>query len=143
MIKYISNSENDTKELAKKIACKLNPNDFIAFFGGMGMGKTTFTRHLAKALGYEGEASSPTFAIINEYRGGRLNVYHFDMYRIETFDDLYSTNFFEYCEMGGVVVCEWSENIENVLPENYIKITISNGENETSRIFEIEGLDIC
>ena len=143
MIKYISNSENDTKELAKKIACKLNPNDFIALFGGMGMGKTTFTRHLAKALGYEGEASSPTYAIINEYRGGRLNVYHFDMYRIETFDDLYSTNFFEYCEMGGVVVCEWSENIENVLPENYIKITISNGENETSRIFEIEGLDIC
>ena len=143
MIKYISNSENDTKELAKKIACKLNPNDFIALFGGMGMGKTTFTRHLSKALGYEGEASSPTFAIINEYRGGRLNVYHFDMYRIETFDDLYSTNFFEYCEMGGVVVCEWSENIENVLPENYIKITISNGENETSRIFEIEGLDIC
>lgn len=142
MIRFISNSENDTKNLAEKIAEKLNPNDFIALFGGMGMGKTTFTRHLAKALGFDGEASSPTFAIINEYNGGRLPVYHFDMYRIETFDDLYSTNFFEYCEMGGVVICEWSENIENVLPDNYIKISISQGENENQRIFEIEGLEL-
>ena len=142
MARYISNSEKETKNLAEKIADKLKPNDFIALFGGMGMGKTTFTRHLAKAIGYDGEASSPTFAIINEYNGGRLSVYHFDMYRIETFDDLYSTNFFEYCEMGGVVVCEWSENIENVLPENHIKITILQGENENSRIFEIEGLDL-
>lgn len=142
MTKFVSYSENDTKIIAEKIAEKLKPNDFIAFFGGMGMGKTTFTRHLAKALGYEGEASSPTFAIINEYNGGRLSLYHFDMYRIETFDDLYSTNFFEYCEMGGVVVCEWSENIENVIPKDHIAITISQGENETSRIFEIEGIDL-
>lgn len=142
MVKFISNCENDTKEIAEKVAKALKPNDFIAFFGGMGMGKTTFTRHLAKALGFEGEASSPTFAIINEYIGGKLNVYHFDMYRIETFDDLYSTNFFEYCEMGGVVVCEWSENIENVLPENHVKISISHGEDENTRVFEIEGLDI-
>ena len=142
MVRYISNSEKETKDLAEKIAEKLKPNDFIALFGGMGMGKTTFTRHLVKAIGYEGEASSPTFAIINEYNGGRLPVYHFDMYRIETFDDLYSTNFFEYCEMGGVVVCEWSENIENVLPDNHIKITILQGENENSRIFEIEGLNL-
>lgn len=139
-MKFISKSENDTKKFARQIAEKLKPNDFIALFGGMGMGKTTFTRHLAKALGFEGEASSPTFAIINEYNGGRLPVYHFDMYRINTFDDLYSTNFFEYCEMGGVVVCEWSENIENVLPDNYIKITISKGDDDNTRIFETEGI---
>ena len=142
MNKFVSTSENDTAKFAKLIADKLKPGDFIAFFGGMGMGKTTFTRHLAKALGYEGQASSPTFAIINEYCGGRLNVYHFDMYRISSFDDLYSTNFFEYIEMGGVVVCEWSENIETVLPQDYIKITISQGDDETSRIFEVEGLEI-
>ena len=141
-MKFISTCENDTKELAQKIANKLKPNDFIAFFGGMGMGKTTFTRHLAKALGFEGEASSPTFAIINEYIGGKLPVYHFDMYRIETFYDLYSTDFFGYCEKGGVVVCEWSENIENVLPQHHIKITISSGEEENTRIFEIEGLTL-
>ncbi len=139
-MKFISNSENDTKNIAETIAEKLKPNDFIALFGGMGMGKTTFTRHLAKALGYDGEVSSPTFAIINEYNGGKLPIYHFDMYRIETFDDLYSTNYFEYCEMGGICICEWSENIENVLPDDYIKITISKGENENSRIFEVNGL---
>lgn len=139
-MKFISNSENDTKNIAETIAENLKPNDFIALFGGMGMGKTTFTRHLAKALGYNGEVSSPTFAIINEYNGGRLPIYHFDMYRIETFDDLYSTNYFEYCEMGGICICEWSENIENVLPDDYIKITISKGENENSRIFEVNGL---
>lgn len=139
-MKFISNSEKDTKKIAETIAEKLKPNDFIAFFGGMGMGKTTITRYLAKALGYNGEVSSPTFAIVNEYNGGRLPIYHFDMYRIETFDDLYSTNFFEYCEMGGVCICEWSENIENVLPDDYIKITISKGENDNSRIFEVNGL---
>ena len=139
---FVSKSEKDTAEFARLVADKLKAGDFIAFFGGMGMGKTTFTRHLAKALGYSGEASSPTFAIINEYCGGRLDVYHFDMYRIETFDDLYSTNFFEYVEMGGVVVCEWSENIENVLPENHIEITISGADDENTRIFEIKGLEI-
>ena len=134
MSKFVSKSEKDTAEIASRVAKKLKSGDFIAFFGGMGMGKTTFTRHLAKALGYSGEASSPTFAIINEYRG--------DMYRIETFDDLYSTNFFEYTEMGGVVVCEWSENIENVLPENHIEITISGTDESDTRIFEIKGLDV-
>lgn len=142
MSKFVSKSEKDTAEFASRVAKKLKSGDFIAFFGGMGMGKTTFTRHLAKALEYSGEASSPTFAIINEYRGGRLDIYHFDMYRIETFDDLYSTNFFEYTEMGGVVVCEWSENIENVLPENHIEITISGTDESDTRIFEIKGLDV-
>ena len=139
---FFSESENNTSLIAAEFATELRGGDVVAFRGGMGMGKTTFTRHLAKALGFTGEASSPTFAIINEYSGGRLNVYHFDMYRIETFDDLYSTDFFAYCEMGGVVVCEWSENIENVLPENFIKISISKGEDDTTRIFEIEGLDL-
>ena len=141
-MKVICNGLEDTAKLAERIANSLHGGECIAFSGGMGMGKTTFTRSLAKSLGYEGDVQSPTFAIVNEYIGGRLNVYHFDMYRIETFDDLYSTDFFAYCEMGGVVVCEWSENIENVLPENHVKISISHGEDENTRVFEIEGLDI-
>mgnify|MGYP002514190789 CR=1 FL=1 len=140
-MKFISTCENDTKELAKKIAKKLKPNDFIAFFGGMGMGKTTFTRHLAKALGFEGEASSPTFAIINEYSGGRLNVYHFDMYRIEGWEDLFSCGFFDYKESGGVIAAEWSENIEAALPENHIKITITRIDDQTREI-SVEGLEL-
>jgi tRNA threonylcarbamoyladenosine biosynthesis protein TsaE len=88
------------------------------------MGKTCFTRGLAKGLGYEGYVTSPTFALINEYLGGRLNIYHFDMYRISSWEELYSSGFFEYIEQGGVVACEWSENIENALPENTIYVEL-------------------
>ena len=105
------------------------------------MGKTCFVKGLAKGLGFSGEVTSPTFAIVNEYIGGRLNLFHFDMYRITGWDDLYSTGFFEYRDAGGVVAVEWSENIagalegENVISvaierisENERKITISGGE---------------
>lgn len=142
MTEFVSKSEKDTEYLAEKLAKKVKENDFIAFFGSMGMGKTTFTRYFAKALGYNGDVSSPTFAIINEYNGGRLPIFHFDMYRIETFDDLYSTDFFAYCEKGGVVICEWSEIIENVLPEKFIKIDIEKGDGDFERVFRIEGIDL-
>lgn len=121
-MEYISKSVTDTEKIAEEIAKNVKSGDSVALFGGLGMGKTAFTRGFAKGLGFMGEVSSPTFAIINEYRGGKLHIYHFDMYRIESFDDLYSTNYFEYLDMGGVVITEWSENIENALPEEYIRI---------------------
>lgn len=121
-MEYISKSVTDTEKIAEEIAKNVKSGDSVALFGGLGMGKTAFTRGFAKGLGFTGEVSSPTFAIINEYRGGKLHIYHFDMYRIESFDDLYSTNYFEYLDMGGVVITEWSENIENALPEEYIRI---------------------
>ena len=121
-MEYISKSVTDTEKIAEEIAKNVKSGDSVALFGGLGMGKTAFTRGFAKGLGFLGEVSSPTFAIINEYRGGKLHIYHFDMYRIESFDDLYSTNYFEYLNMGGVVITEWSENIENALPEEYIRI---------------------
>ena len=134
----ICNSLDETNCLANEVADKLRGGECIAFFGAMGMGKTAFTKALAKALGYDGAVSSPTFAIVNEYIGGRLNIYHFDMYRITSFDDLYSTAFFEYCDdKNGVVVCEWSENIENALPDDCIKIQIERGESDECRIFKI------
>ena len=121
-MEYISKSVTDTEKIAEEIAKNVKSGDSVALFGGLGMGKTAFTRGFAKGLGFTGEVSSPTFAIINEYRGGKLHIYHFDMYRIESFDDLYSTNYFEYLDMGGVVITEWSENIENALPDEYIRI---------------------
>ena len=139
-MKVICNGLEDTAKLAERIANSLHGGECIAFSGGMGMGKTTFTRLLAKSLGYEGDVQSPTFAIVNEYIGGRLNVYHFDMYRISSFDDLYSTAFFEYCDdKNGVVVCEWSENIEGIdaLPDDRIDVKIERGEDENCRIFTI------
>lgn len=121
---FLSNSPAETKEIAKNLAATLNDGEVIAFYGDLGMGKTCFTTGLAEGLGFKGEVSSPTFAIINEYLGGRLNLYHFDMYRVSSWDDLYSTGYFDYIESGGVLAVEWSENIESALPDDVIKVTI-------------------
>lgn len=121
---FFSNSPADTRKIAADLAGYLHGGEVIAFYGDLGMGKTCFVTGLAEGLGFSGEVSSPTFAIINEYSGGRLNLYHFDMYRISGWDDLYSTGYFEYMESGGVLAIEWSENIENALPEDAIRVTI-------------------
>lgn len=121
---FISNSPLQTKKIAFDLSLKLQGGEVIAFYGDLGQGKTCFVTGLAEGLGFKGEVSSPTFAIINEYIGGRLNLYHFDMYRINGWDDLYSTGYFEYMEFGGVLAVEWSENIETALPDNAIRVTI-------------------
>lgn len=120
---YITNSPEETEELGLKLAKSLKGGEVVAFRGGLGMGKTCFTRGLARGLGFKGDVTSPTFALINEYIGGRLPLYHFDMYRISGWEDLYSTGFFDYIEQGGVIAAEWSENIENALPESTVTVT--------------------
>ena len=138
MFEVKTENVKQTQELAFRMGQKLKGPVVVAFFGGLGMGKTAFTTGLAKGLGIEADVSSPTFALVNEYRG-RVNLYHFDMYRVESWDDLYSTGFFDYYETGGVLACEWSENIENALPENTIRVEISHGETDNERIIRIEG----
>ena len=88
------------------------------------MGKTCFTRGLANGLGFIGEVNSPTFALVNEYRGGRCDLFHFDMYRVSGWEDLYSTGFFDYMDEGGIMAIEWSENIASALPDDTIYIEI-------------------
>ena len=127
-----------TIEYAEKIGSLLNGGEIIAYKGSMGAGKTTFTRGLCIGLGLPDEVTSPTFALVNEYRG-KITLYHFDMYRVNSWDDLYSTGFFDYID-NGILVIEWSENIEGALPENAIRITIEKGESDDERIFEIEGV---
>ena len=141
MKKYISDSPEKTEELGRLLAEKLKGGEVIAYRGGLGMGKTCFTRGVAGGLGFKGAVTSPSFALINEYIGGRLPLYHFDMYRVNSWDDLYSTGFFDYID-NGILVIEWSENIEGALPENAIRITIEKGESDDERIFEIEGVEI-
>jgi len=126
MLEFISNSPLETENIASDLAKTLKGGEVIAFRGDLGQGKTCFTRGLAKGLEYSGEVTSPTFALINEYLGGRLPVFHFDMYRISSWDELYSSGFFEYIEQGGVVVAEWSENIENALPDNTIYVELES-----------------
>ncbi len=137
---FISNSPEETIELGKRIAAALQGNEVIAYFGGLGMGKTTLTRGIVDGLGGDDMVSSPTFAIVNEYCA-KYNIYHFDMYRVSGWDDLYSTGFFDYLDTG-VIIIEWSENIENALPDGYIRIDISKGNDDEKRIFKIEGIEV-
>lgn len=140
MITLTSHSASETEQIAARLAKSIKGTEVIALFGGLGMGKTAFTRGFASALGVVDGVSSPTFALVNEYRG-KFNIYHFDMYRVTDWDDLYSTGFFDYLD-NGVIVIEWSENIEGALPQNAIRITISKGDGDNERIFEIEGAQL-
>ncbi len=139
-MKYISHSVEETEQIAMNLASKLKGDEVIAFFGGLGMGKTAFTRGVCKGLGFNDGVQSPTFSLVNQY-DAKYTVYHFDMYRINTYDDLYSTGFFDYIDTG-VLIIEWSENIENALPDEYIRIEISHGDSENERIINIEGIEL-
>ncbi len=141
MREFITRSPEETEALGEKIAEKLGGGEVLALFGEMGAGKTALTRGIARGLGVTVGVSSPTFALVHEYRG-RLPVYHFDMYRIEGWDDLYSTGFFDYLDSGGVLIIEWSENIENALPENAVRIHLRQGETENQRILTLEGMGL-
>ena len=116
--RYLSHSTEETEQIAAEFASTLKSGDVIAYRGPMGAGKTAFTRGLCRGLGLSDHVSSPTFALVHQYGNGDRALYHFDMYRVETFDDLYSTGFFDYLDYGGIMAIEWSENIEAVLPDN-------------------------
>lgn len=125
-MKYFSNSEDETRRIAKEIAERLDPDDVILFSGEMGAGKTAFTKGLAEYFGTEEEVSSPTFALVHEYPG-KIPIFHFDLYRISGLDDLYAIGFFDYLDRGGICVIEWSENVPELQDEleNVVKIDIT------------------
>ena len=136
--RFITHSPEETGALAQRLAQDLKGGEVLAFTGGMGAGKTAFTRGLVQGLGGGDVVSSPTFALVNEYPG-RLTVEHFDMYRVDSWDDLYSTGFFDYLDTDCVLVIEWSENIAGALPDGVISIDIQPGSEENQRIITIDG----
>lgn len=138
-MRLVSASTKDTENIAARIASVLRGDEVIALFGDLGAGKTAFTRGLCEALKIREDVSSPTFAIVNSY-SGVYPIYHFDMYRITSVDDLYSTGFYDYLGRG-VIVIEWSENIVSELDDKAIRIHIHKTDEEDTRIFEIEGMD--
>lgn len=140
MREYISHSPEETEALAEKLAGTLAPGTVVAFFGYMGMGKTVFTRGLARGLHCPEAVSSPTFALVHEY-GGNPPLVHFDMYRISTWDELDSTGFYDYIDAGCILAVEWSENIENALPEDTVRITFFRGEEDLERRIQVTGAD--
>lgn len=140
MFNITTRSPEETIAFAEKIGKLLRGGDIVAYRGGLGAGKTTFTRGLAVGMGLPDEVSSPTFALVNEYRGKELTLYHFDMYRILNAESLETTGFYDYISEDAVIVCEWSENIADCLPENVITVTLE-AVGENVRKITVEGDD--
>ena len=136
-MEYITHSPEETEALGADYAASLQPGDVVAFSGDLGAGKTAFTRGVLRGLGYQGRVTSPTFAIVNEYRGGRLDAAHFDMYRIQDEDALYFTGFYDYLDGRMVLFIEWSENIPWALDGSEIAVHIAGSGDEPRKI-EIE-----
>lgn len=138
MIRFISKCEQDTIEFASKFASKLEKNDIVLLSGELGSGKTKFVQGVLKYFGLENEISSPTFTIVNEYNSKKVNIYHFDVYRLADVDEFYAMGGEEYFTQG-ICLIEWGEMIEDILPPDYIKITFKkNDENEEYRELQIE-----
>ncbi len=148
-VEYTSNSPEDTARIAAEIATQLRAGDIILYEGDMGAGKTTFTKGLAAALGITDPVTSPTFALVNEYTEGRLPLFHFDLYRIDSYDDLYAIGFLDYLDRGGIIAAEWSENIEGLEQElsgdsarAILKIRIEKS-GESERRIKVSGHIVC
>ena len=139
-VRYVTNSEEETQQLGQRLAERLTPGTVIAFTGDLGAGKTAFTRGLARGLGISDRVTSPTFTIVNEYEGGRLPLFHFDMYRLGSSDELYDIGWEDYLARGGVCAVEWSENIDDALEGDAVRVDIRRGEHDGQRIIEIEGV---
>lgn len=136
---YFTNGPEETEALAESFASKLRPGQILAYEGDLGAGKTAFTRGLARGLGITEPVTSPTYTIVNEYLSGRMPLFHFDMYRLGSADELFDIGWEDYLARGGVCAVEWSENVEDAL-RDAIHITIEKDplEPDTRRI-TIEG----
>lgn len=133
---FHTESYEQTVSLGSEIASKLPKGSVIAFLGGLGMGKTAFVTGIAKGLGIDEDVYSPTFAICNTYIGKENTLYHFDMYRVDGWDDLYSTGFFDFLGTDAYIAVEWSENIYGALPDDAVIVQIQKS-GENTRDFKI------
>lgn len=132
---YVTTSESQTENAAIELAKQLKPGDFLAFYGDLGSGKTAFIRGLASVFCPGVRVSSPTYAIVNEYKG-KPHIFHFDMYRITDDDSLYSTGFYDYFDRNGIICAEWCENIPFALPDEYYEVRFEKL-SETERKIEV------
>ena len=138
-MQYITNSPAETEAIGAALGKIIEPGTVIAYRGDLGAGKTAFTRGLARGLGCTEIVTSPTYTIVNEYLGGRIPLFHFDMYRLGSSDDLWDIGWEDYLDRGGVCAVEWSENVDDAM-ENAVYITIEKTGEESRRI-TIEGGD--
>ena len=136
-MEYITHSPEQTESLGYALAQQLTPGTVLAFAGDLGAGKTAFTRGIARGLGITEPVTSPTYTIVNEYLSGRMPLFHFDMYRLHSEDDLFDIGWDDYLERGGVCAVEWSENVSGAM-EGAVGIRIEKRD-ENTRVITITG----
>ena len=139
---FITRSPEETEALGARLAGALEPGAVVAFTGDLGAGKTAFVRGLARGLGIRDRVTSPTFTIVNEYEGGRLPLFHFDLYRLGSADELFDIGWEDYLARGGVCAVEWSERMEELLEPGTIRVDLRRGEDESRRVITVEGVSL-
>ena len=139
-MEFITNSPMETEKVGEALGKALQPGSILAYEGDLGAGKTAFTRGLARGLGAKEAVTSPTYTIVNEYLSGKYPLFHFDMYRLASSDDLWDIGWEDYLERGGVCAVEWSENVAELLPADHLRVDIRRGDEDTLRIITLSGL---
>lgn len=131
---FTTGSQAETEDLGTRFSYSLAPGTVVAMYGDLGAGKTAFTRGVLRGLGYDCPVVSPTFSIVNEYRGNAMDLAHFDMYRITAEDELYGTGYYDYLDGRNVVFIEWSENIPFAIDDDAVKVRIRHGKGDIRQI---------
>ena len=137
-MEYLSHSPEETEHIGEMLGRRLRPGTVVAYRGGLGMGKTACTRGLARGLGCAGRVTSPTFTIVNEYDGA-TPLFHFDMYRLGSSDELFDIGWEDYLTRGGVCAVEWSERVDDAMQADTLWVDIARGTDESDRIITITG----
>ena len=141
-MEFVSDSVEQTEALGARLAGALGAGAVVAFTGDLGAGKTAFIRGLARGLGVPGRVTSPTFTIVDEHEGGRLPLFHFDLYRLGCADELFDIGWEDYLARGGVCAVEWSERMEELLEPGTIRVDLRRGEDEDRRVITVEGVSL-
>ncbi len=141
-MEQFSKNEAETEALGMKLVSVLQPGTVVAFTGDLGAGKTAFVRGMARGLGITERVTSPTFTIVNEYEGGTLPLFHFDMYRLDSAEALFDIGWEDFLRRGGICAVEWSENIQEALEESTVYVDIRRGYGDTDRSITIRGCSL-
>ena len=140
---YYTNSDKETEAVGEQFGRTVKDGTVVAMYGDLGAGKTAFVRGMARGMGITERVSSPTFTIVNEYEGGQLPLFHFDMYRLADADALFDIGWEDYLDRGGICAVEWSEQVADALPSDTVYVTITRCPNQDSwRTITIEGVDL-
>ena len=141
-MEFFTNSPEETEAVGKRLGESLKPGAVIAYQGDLGAGKTAFTRGVALGLGAKEQVTSPTYTIVNEYLSGKYPLFHFDMYRLASSDELFDIGWEDYLDRGGICAVEWSENVEEAMEDDAVRVAIRRGADDNTRVITTEGVDL-